>query len=143
MKSGRIVCCTGYFDPIGFHHLEYFKEAKEAGDILVVIVNNDVQAALKKGKAFMSATDRLKIVRALDIVDFAVMSIDTDRMICDSLRMARPHVLFNAGDVKSLEDLPKAELDVCKEIGAEPVFGKGEKVGSSRWLLKDAKINDY
>jgi cytidyltransferase-like protein len=143
MKSGKIVCCTGYFDPIGFHHLEYFKEAKAAGDILVVIVNNDVQAALKKGTAFMPACDRLKIVRALDIVDFAILSIDCDRMVCDSLRIVRPDIVFNSGDVNCLGDLPQAELDVCTEIGAEIQFGKGGKVGSSRWLLKNAKVNDY
>ena len=46
----KIVCVSGYFDPFHVGHLEYFKNAKALGDYLVVIVNNDQQATLKKGK---------------------------------------------------------------------------------------------
>ena len=46
------VAISGYFDPIHIGHLEYIKMARELGDYLIVIVNNDKQAALKKGKVF-------------------------------------------------------------------------------------------
>ena len=39
-----IVAVSGYFDPLHVGHLEYFKLAKQLGDKLYVIVNNDVQA---------------------------------------------------------------------------------------------------
>ena len=39
-------------DIVNLHigHLEYFKKSKQIGDKLLVIVNNDLQAKLKKGK---------------------------------------------------------------------------------------------
>ena len=49
----KIVCVSGYFDPVHVGHLEYFKMARALGDKLVVIVNNDKQAEMKKGKHFM------------------------------------------------------------------------------------------
>ena len=42
------VAVSGYFDPIHVGHLEYLKMAKELGDSLVVIVNNNNQCKLKK-----------------------------------------------------------------------------------------------
>lgn len=44
----KIVCVSGYFDPIHIGHIEYMKRAKELGNKLMVIVNNDEQAKLKK-----------------------------------------------------------------------------------------------
>jgi len=45
----KIVCVSGYFDPIHIGHIEYFKKSKMIGDILMVIVNNDDQAT-SRGK---------------------------------------------------------------------------------------------
>ena len=44
----KIVCVSGYFDPLHIGHLEYFKKAKKIGTKLMVIVNNDKQGILKK-----------------------------------------------------------------------------------------------
>ena len=52
----RIVLCHGVFDLLHIGHVEYFKEAKNAGDVLIVSVTNDkyVNKALKgtKGSLF-------------------------------------------------------------------------------------------
>ena len=58
-----IACVSGYFDPIHIGHIEYFKLAKQSADQLMVIVNNDEQATLKKGRAFMPADERIKIIQ--------------------------------------------------------------------------------
>lgn len=47
-KNKIRVAVSGYFDPIHVGHLEYLKMAKELGDSLVVIVNNNHQCKLKK-----------------------------------------------------------------------------------------------
>ena len=60
-QQEKIVCVSGYFDPIHVGHIEYFKLSKEKGTKLMVIVNNDHQATLKKGKAFMSMVERIRI----------------------------------------------------------------------------------
>ena len=42
------VAVSGYFDPLHVGHLEMLEKAKSLGDKLIVIVNSDEQAALKK-----------------------------------------------------------------------------------------------
>lgn len=46
----KIVIASGYFDPIHVGHIEYIKLAKQLGDKLIVILNNDKQCILKKRK---------------------------------------------------------------------------------------------
>ena len=77
----KIVATSGYFDPLHVGHLECLELAKELGDKLIVIVNSDLQARLKKGKPFMNEQDRLKIVSALKCVDevFLEESIELKR----------------------------------------------------------------
>ena len=45
MKKAIIV--SGYFNPLHKGHLDLFEKAKEIGDLLIVIVNNDNQRSLK------------------------------------------------------------------------------------------------
>ena len=122
------VAASGYFDPLHVGHIEYLEMAKSLGDKLVVIVNSDVQAKIKKGKAFMREEDRLKIVKSLKCVDEAFISIDNNSSVCESLRLAKPHIFANGGDRKQ-EEIPEAE--VCEELGIEMVDGLGDKIRSS------------
>ena len=69
MKKEKVVIVSGYFDPIHVGHLEYLQMASQLGDTLLVIINNDEQAILKKGESFMSEKDRMEIVFALECVD--------------------------------------------------------------------------
>jgi len=123
-----IVVASGYFDPLHVGHIEYLEKAKQLGDELVVIVNSDVQAKIKKGRAFMREEDRLKIVKSLKCVDKALISIDNNNSVCESLRLVKPHIFANGGDRKE-EEIPEAE--VCQELGIEMVDGLGEKIRSS------------
>ena len=86
----KIVCVSGYFDPIHVGHLEYFKKSKVLGDKLLVIVNNDEQAVLKKGKPFMPVDERIKLIKEFKCVDIVVKSIDTDRTVCKTLAILEP-----------------------------------------------------
>ena len=78
----KLVAISGYFDPLHVGHLEYIKLSKKLGDRLVVIVNNDFQSKLKKGKSFMNESDRLEIVKSIIWVDDAIISVDKDGSVC-------------------------------------------------------------
>ena len=65
----EIVAISGYFDPIHVGHLEYIRLAKKLGNKLIVIVNNDSQCKIKKGKSFMNENDRLEIIKSIIWVD--------------------------------------------------------------------------
>ena len=124
----KIVAVSGYFDPIHVGHLEYLKMAKSLGDKLVVIINSDYQASLKKGKSFMPEQDRLEIIQALRCVDEVFLSIDKDKSVCKSLEHLKPDIFANGGD-RSLEEIP--ETAVMKKHNIEMVDGLGEKIRSS------------
>lgn len=131
----KIVCVSGYFDPIHVGHLEYFKNAKKLGDKLLVIVNNDEQATLKKGKPFMPVDERIILINELECVDKVVKSIDTNRTVCQTLATLEPKPTYfcNGGDQFN-DIIPEAEI--CNHRGISLVDGLGEKIQSSSWLIK-------
>ena len=135
--SEKIICCSGYFNPLHAGHIEYFEKSKELGTKLVIIVNNDKQAILKKGTSFMPENERLKIIRSLKVVDMAVLSIDEDSTVCKTLESVRPDIFTNAGD-QTNDKIP--EKSVCEKLGIQLVDGLGEKIQSSSWLLAKNKI---
>lgn len=138
MSDETIACVSGYFDPIHIGHIEYFKNAKGCADKLMVIVNNDEQAILKKGRAFMPADERIKIIQELRCVDYVFKSVDTDRTVCKSLSAAEPRPTYfcNGGDQNN-NSIP--ETKICDELGIELVDGLGDKIQSSSWLIKGTK----
>ena len=132
------VAVSGYFDPIHIGHLDYLELAKKLGDKLVVIVNNNHQCKLKKGKPFMDELDRMRIVESLGIVDEVFLSIDSDRSVCKSLEEIKPDIFANGGD-RATSEVP--ESVVCKKYNIEMVDGLGDKIRSSSSLtgLKEIK----
>lgn len=131
---GMTICASGYCDPLHVGHLEYLRRAKAlvgSNGRLVVIINNDHQAALKKGRAFMPCRERIEIVRALRDVDEVVESIDTDRTVCKTLEMIHPDIFCNGGD-QTNHTIP--ETEVCQRLGILLVDGLGDKIQSSSWL---------
>ena len=132
------VCVSGYFDPLHVGHIEYIRRARLKGDKLVVIVNNDKQAALKKGKAFMPAEERAQILQSMRQVDEVYVSFDEDRTVCKTLEMIHPDVFCNGGD-QTNNSIPEA--GICEKLGIELVDGLGEKVQSSSWLLAAASAS--
>ena len=129
-----IVVASGYFDPLHYGHVEYLQRAKELGDQLIVIVNNDTQSQLKKNFVVVPARERVKLIRELECVDMAVESIDTDRTVCKTLYMLHPHIFANGGDQFNTS-IPESEI--CEELGIKMVDALGDKVQSSRWIIKN------
>lgn len=124
----KVVAVSGYFDPIHVGHLEYLKMAKNLGDKLIVIVNSDYQAGLKKGTSFMPENDRLEIVKSLRCVDEVFLSIDKDKSVCKSLEYLKPDIFANGGD-RSLNEIP--ETAVMEKYNIEMIDGLGMKIRSS------------
>ena len=134
----KIVATSGYFDPLHVGHLECLELAKQLGDKLIVIVNSDLQAKLKKGRSFMSENDRMKIVSALKCVDEVFLSIDKDKTQCKSLEYLKPNIFAKGGDRLSNE-IPESKT--CHELGIEIIDGLGDKIRSSSDItgLKEIK----
>ena len=146
--SKTTVIISWYFNPIHPWHVEYFEMSKAQGDELWVIVNNDKQAELKRGKAsFQDENFRMKIVDSIKPVDQVVLSIDDYQLewweipVTKSLEKvaqlirekdSEARIIFaNGGDRnKDLGNIPEA--DICKEYNIELLDGMWKKTHSSR-----------
>src|SRR5436190_22421668 len=98
----KTVVISGGFDPIHVGHIEMMKEAKELGDRLVVIINNDNWLIAKKGFAFMPEQERKTIVEAIRYVDEAILTDHeekpTDMSVSKTLEKVHPDIFANGGD---------------------------------------------
>ena len=136
----KAIIVSGYFNPIHKGHLEYFINAKKHGDKLFVIVNNDFQRTLKGSKEFQDQNERVFIVGNIKAVDEVILSVDTDRTVCGTLRYIHQQfgdqyqLAFANGGDQNNDSIPEAP--VCQELGIELIDGLGDKIQSSSWLLK-------
>lgn len=135
----KLVIVSGYFNPLHKGHLDLFEKAKEHGDLLCVIVNNDHQRELKGSKFFQDENERIRIIRALKDVDMAWVSVDEDRtqnktlkVLVDKFYGTLKLAFANGGDQNN-DTIPESEI--CRQFGIELIDGLGEKIQSSSWLL--------
>ena len=129
MKLGIV---SGYFNPVHSGHLDYIEGAKEICDFLYVIVNNDKQVKIKGSTPFMDEKERLRIVQSLKSVDRAMVALDKDSTVFESIMwlywkystdyFVDEMIFMNGGDRKS--DSSPEEV-ACKEIGVLTVYGVG------------------
>ena len=123
------IIVSGYFNPLHGGHLDMFEAAAAMGDQLTVIVNNDVQQVMKKGKIILDQANRQRLVRSLRMVDTAVVAVDNDSTVIMSLKILRTLfpgdtlVFANGGDRDGERAIPESET--CRELGIEMVFGVG------------------
>jgi len=136
----KAVIVSGYFNPIHKGHIEYFETAKKNGDVLFVIVNSDHQRKLKESKEFQDEDERLLIVSHLKLVDKAILAIDQDRTVIETIKkihteFSKKYSLFfaNGGDQNN-NTIP--EREICEKLKIKLIDGLGAKIQSSSWLLK-------
>jgi cytidyltransferase-like protein len=129
----KAVVVTGGFDPLHSGHIAYFKAAKELGTILFVGVNSDEWLTRKKGRPFMSAEERMAIIKEISCVGHVFEFDDSDdtaikaiEYVKESVPNNTPIVFANGGD-RTKDNIP------------EMVFGVGgeDKKNSSSWILKN------
>ena len=140
MDKIKGIIVSGYFNPLHKGHLELFKKAKEFGDQLFVIVNNDSQRAIKGSVEFMKQDERILIINALEITDKTFLSIDKDRSVSATIEqiymsLGNEYELYfaNGGDQNNSIIL---ESNICRKLGIKLIEGLGGKIQSSSWLLE-------
>ncbi len=129
MSQPTLVVTSGYFNPIHVGHLRLLRAARDLGDRVLVIVNNDVQQLAKKGQIITPEEQRVEVVRAMRFVDDAVVAVDGDGTVCETLvQIAGEYpgyqiVFGNGGDRDTSAMVP--EEAVCREHGIAMVFDLG------------------
>ena len=143
--SEIIVIVTGGFDPLHSGHIVYFDDAKKLGDKLIVGINSDEWLVNKKGRPFMSLSERIEIIKNLTVVDDIITFDDQDNSASDAIskiiKLYPNHkiIFANGGDRNSGNIL---EMEKFKnDSNIEFAFGIGGdfKKNSSSWILEEWK----
>ena len=139
----KIVLSTGGFDPLHSGHINYFNEAKQLGDMLIVGVNSDEWLKRKKGQSFMPWIERATIVAALHTVDRVIDFDDSDnsaRGAIIKLREFYPNseIIFANGGDRTAVNIPEMDIE---DNNVTFRFGVGgeNKMNSSSWILQEWK----
>ena len=136
-----VVVVSGGFDPLHSGHLKLFREAKQLGDKLCVIVNSDEWLAKKKGRPFMPFEERADIISQLQDVDNVFGGGDEDGSVCRTLEGIKNayegyNMIFCNGGDRTKDNIPEMAVE-----GYTFEFGVGgnNKSNSSSWILKEWK----
>ena len=143
-KNKTLVIVSGYFNPLHSGHIEYLTKSKGLGDFLFVIVNNDHQREMKGSKPFMLEDERKTIIQSLKCVDAAMVAVDTERTVNESIKFIMNwrgvefgiFIFANGGDQNRSTI---GETKLCEELGIELADGLGDKIQSSSWLINGKK----
>lgn len=96
----RIVFTNGCFDLIHLGHVQYFRFAKDQGDLLVVGVNTDSSISRLKGpkRPIINEHDRVSVLEELESIDYLVR-FDQDTPL-ELIEKIRPDVLVKGADYR-------------------------------------------
>ena len=132
----KTVAITVDFDLIHDGHMEHIREASKLGDHLIVIVDPDIPLREKRGYVIKPLPVRLRIADGIKYVDEVRVSIDTDGTCANTLKIIQPNIFAKGGD-RTPDNMPQNEIEVCREIGCEIVYGVGRQLNSSTKLFED------
>jgi len=134
------ILVSGFFDPPHRGHIAYLKAAKELGGDLIVLIHRDECCVKKKGYCFMPLEDRVAVIGAIRYVDQVIAcEPGCDLTSCSALEKIKPDIFAKGGD-RSPENMPASEVELCKKLGIEIVYGVGGgKIQSSSWLIENYK----
>jgi D-beta-D-heptose 7-phosphate kinase/D-beta-D-heptose 1-phosphate adenosyltransferase len=102
-KGKAVVFTNGCFDLLHRGHVHLLRQAKAAGDLLIVALNSDRSVKTIKGPArpILPEADRAELIGAMEMVDYIVIFDEPDpyRLIA----AIQPTVLVKGGDWSETE----------------------------------------
>ena len=113
-RSGKkVVFTNGCFDLLHAGHVRYLRQARAAGDLLVVGLNSDrsVKGLKGEGRPLVPEAERAELLAALEMVDYVVIfDQPTPR---DLIVALGPEVLVKGGDWKREEIAGAEEVEAA------------------------------
>jgi len=98
-KEGKkIVFTNGCFDILHVGHTRYLREAKRAGDILILALNSDESVRTLKGdkRPLVPEAERADVVASLESVDFVTIFHELTPLAL--IEFIKPDILIKGGD---------------------------------------------
>jgi D-beta-D-heptose 7-phosphate kinase/D-beta-D-heptose 1-phosphate adenosyltransferase len=148
-KKYKVILISGGFDPVHKGHIECINNAKELADQVWIGLNNDEWLRRKKGRSFMNENERAFIMDNLKNVDWVYVMNPKDHLdntAIDFIEISRRKFIKENGDLPrgvmafgnggDRTETTTPENSVCDSFGIDSVWGLGDKVQSSSWLLE-------
>ncbi len=129
------VVATGTFTILHPGHLKYLEEAKKLGNRLVVIVARDSVVEKRKQSCVIPESQRLEIIRALRVVDEAILGDKADFL--NPIRKINPDIIAIGKDQdfdeKNLQETLRKNNLPAKVVRIPTYWDSG--VHSSRHII--------
>lgn len=138
------VLVSGCFDLLHAGHVEFFREASEAGELHVRIGSDANIQLLKHHRPMFPQAERLAMVRAVRYVHSAEVSSGTGEFdFVEDFQHVKPHVYFVNQDCSKLEERQR----ICRELGIEIIVrerlpSSGLEPRSSTSIKKQLKLEE-
>jgi FAD synthetase len=118
-RKGTIVLTGGCFDILHIGHVRFLSEAKEMGDYLVVLLENDKKVKKLKGKnrPVFIQKERAEMLSALGSVDLVVLlpTMENDSDYLNLIRKIKPDIIAVTENDPHIEK----KKGQAKKIGGE------------------------
>jgi D-beta-D-heptose 7-phosphate kinase/D-beta-D-heptose 1-phosphate adenosyltransferase len=139
-KQGRrLVLTNGCFDLLHTGHILLFSASKQLGDVLIVAIDDDNSVKALKGpeRPVIRATERVRIISALDTVDYVVLFSSEE--LESLIKIIHPDVLTKGSNYTS-EKVLGGEL--VKHLGGQVVLIPVTENVSSTQIINNIKSRD-
>lgn len=113
-EEKKVISTSGCFDILHAGHVQYLREAKAKGDILIIMLNSDESVRTLKGpsRPIVCEKDRAYVLESLEMVDY--ICIFDEQTPCDLIRRIQPDAVIKGGDYRG-KHIP--EMDVVDIYG--------------------------
>jgi cytidyltransferase-like protein len=133
------VMCFGTFDLLHLGHLDYFKQAKQHGEILTVVIARDKTKQLQEKQTAFTEQERQELIQSLEIVDEAVLGNNENHL--KIIQEKKPDIICLGYDHQVKEsDLAEKLLKLQlypKIIRAKPYKQENHKSSKIKKLILD------
>ena len=149
-KNKKIILCHGVFDLIHIGHINYFKEAKNLGDILIVSITEDKFVNKGPGRPSFTISQRLQFLEQINIIDYIISS--NNLSASNIIKKIKPSFYCKGIEYKKIMQTDinlKDEIRALKTIDGKIKFITTKQYSSSEIINQnhlnnfDEKIQNY
>jgi D-beta-D-heptose 7-phosphate kinase/D-beta-D-heptose 1-phosphate adenosyltransferase len=135
-EGKTLVLTNGCFDLLHVGHIKLFAASKKMGDVLIVAIDDDdsVSALKGEGRPIISEQERLRIISAMDSVDYVTVFSTKD--LEDLIKAIRPHILTKGSNYSNK---PVLGREIVETLGGEVVLVPMSEAVSSTQVINQIK----
>lgn len=136
------VMVFGAFDGLHPGHVDFFRQAKEHGDYLIVSVGTDKNVEKIKGRVpHFNQTERMSLIGACKIVDQTVLGAEHD--FYAGIKKLIPDVICLGYDQWAEEDVVRAELGKIGLMATQVIRLKPYKENKAKSSIMKSNSVDF